>query len=303
MTASTPEPHLLGRQFPTSSRFWTVGAGSVVRRLVSDPVTAVAIGILVALVGVAVAAPLLAPQDPSTIDPFNTLAHPSSAHWLGSDENGRDTLSRLIYGSRVSLVVGLISVSIAVTVGVPLGLAAGYAGSYVDGFTMRCMDAILAFPAIMLALGIVAVLGSGLFQLMVAIGVTSVPLYARLVRSQVLSLKQQDFVLAARSVGVPVPRLLFRHILPNAIAPIVVAGSLGLAFAILAEAGLSFLGLGVPPPTPTWGGMLQKGLPRIYQAKELSIFPGIAIFLTVLALNIVGDALRDALDPRLRGRL
>jgi peptide/nickel transport system permease protein len=203
----------------------------------------------------------------------------------------------------VSLVVGLISVSIAIAVGVPLGLAAGYSGNYIDSVVMRAMDAILAFPAIMLALGIVAVLGSGLYQLMVAIGVTSVPLYARLVRSQVLSLKQQDFVTAARSVGVPVPRILFRHILPNALAPIVIAASLGLAFAILAEAGLSFLGLGVQPPTPTWGGMLQKGLPRIYQARELSIFPGIAIFITVLSLNIVGDALRDALDPKLRGRL
>ncbi|MCC6387387.1 MAG: ABC transporter permease [Dehalococcoidia bacterium] len=262
-----------------------------------------AIGVLVALVAIAIAAPVLAPKNPSAIDPFNTLAHPSSAHLLGSDENGRDSLSRLIYGSRVSLVVGLISVSIAVLVGVPLGLAAGYAGGHVDSFIMRCMDAVMAFPAIMLALGIVAVLGSGLYQLMVAIGLTSVPLYARLVRSQVLSLKQQDFVMAARAVGVPVPRLLLRHILPNAVAPIVVAGSLGLAFAILAEAGLSFLGLGVPPPTPTWGGMLQKGLPRIYQARELSIVPGIAIFITVLALNIVGDALRDALDPRLRGRL
>ncbi|MFN8506932.1 MAG: ABC transporter permease [Dehalococcoidia bacterium] len=299
MTAQTQETSL----FQPGSRFWKVGAGSVVRRLVSDPVTAVAIGVLVALVVVALAAPVLAPKNPSAIDPFNTLAHPSSAHLLGSDENGRDSLSRLIYGSRVSLVVGLISVSIAVLVGVPLGLAAGYAGGHVDSFIMRCMDAVMAFPAIMLALGIVAVLGSGLYQLMVAIGLTSVPLYARLVRSQVLSLKQQDFVMAARAVGVPVPRLLLRHILPNAVAPIVVAGSLGLAFAILAEAGLSFLGLGVPPPTPTWGGMLQKGLPRIYQARELSIFPGIAIFITVLALNIVGDALRDALDPRLRGRL
>lgn len=299
MTAQTQESSF----FQPGSRFWKVGAGSVARRLVSDPVTAVAIGVLVALVAIAIAAPVLAPKNPSAIDPFNTLAHPSSAHLLGSDENGRDSLSRLIYGSRVSLVVGLISVSIAVLVGVPLGLAAGYAGGHVDSFIMRCMDAVMAFPAIMLALGIVAVLGSGLYQLMVAIGLTSVPLYARLVRSQVLSLKQQDFVMAARAVGVPVPRLLLRHILPNAVAPIVVAGSLGLAFAILAEAGLSFLGLGVPPPTPTWGGMLQKGLPRIYQARELSIFPGIAIFITVLALNIVGDALRDALDPRLRGRL
>lgn len=302
MTAATGDPEV-GIESRQSSRFWTIGGGSVIRRLVSDPVTAVAIAVLLLLVLVALFAPILAPYNPSAIDPFNTLAHPSSEHLLGSDENGRDSLSRLIYGSRVSLVVGLISVSIAIAIGVPLGLAAGYNGKALDSIIMRAMDAILAFPAIMLALGIVAVLGTGLYQLMVAIGLTSIPLYARLIRSQVLSLKEQDFVMAARAVGVPVPRILFRHILPNALAPIVIAGSLGLAFAILAEAGLSFLGLGVQPPTPTWGGMLQKGLPRIYQAKELSIFPGIAIFVTVLALNLVGDALRDALDPKLRGRL
>jgi peptide/nickel transport system permease protein len=285
------------------ARFWRVGAGSVALRVLSDPVTAVAATILVVLFAVALAAPLLAPYDPAEIDAFNTLKGPSSEHWLGTDENGRDTLSRLIFGSRVSLSVGFISVSIAVAAGVPLGLIAGYGGRLTDSVIMRIMDAFLAFPAIILALAIVAILGTGFYQLMVAIGITSVPLYSRLVRSQVLSLKQQDFVTAARATGVSVPRILFRHILPNATAPIIVAASLGLAFAILAEAGLSFLGLGVQPPTPTWGGMLQKALPRIYLARELSIFPGVAIFITVLSLNIVGDALRDALDPRLRGRL
>lgn len=303
MSASTPASIETPGGFTSRSRFWSQGAGLSIRRLLSDPITATAAAVLMLLILVALAAPLLAPYDPSEIDPSNTLAHPSSSHWLGSDENGRDSLSRLIYGSRVSLVVGLIAVSIAMAVGVPLGLVSGYVGSFVDSVIMRTMDAILAFPAIMLALVIVAILGTGLYQLMVAIGVTSIPLYARLVRSQVLSLKEQDFVTSARSIGVPVPRILLRHILPNALAPIVVAGSLGLAFAILAEAGLSFLGLGVQPPTPTWGGMLQKGLPRIYQAKELSIFPGIAIFVTVLSLNLLGDALRDALDPKLRGRL
>ncbi len=293
----------VGLRSGTQSQFWKQGLGSVLRRLVSDPVTAVAIGVLFLLVLVAISAPVISPYDPSEIDPLNTLQHPSSSHLLGSDENGRDTLSRLIYGSRISLVVGFIAVSVAVTAGVPLGLVAGYSGKLLDSVIMRGMDAMLAFPAIILALSIVAVLGTGLYQLMVAIGVTSVPLYARLVRSQVLSLKEQDFVMAARAMGAPVPRILFRHILPNAIAPIVIAASLGMAFAILAEAGLSFLGLGVQPPTPTWGGMIQKGLPRIYQARELSIFPGIAIFLTVLSLNIVGDALRDSLDPKLRGRL
>lgn len=303
MSTSSVSATDITNELGARSQFWSHGLGSVIRRLVSDPVTAVAIGVILCLIGIALAAPLLAPYDPAAIDPYNTLAGPSSEHLLGSDENGRDTLSRLIYGSRVSLVVGLISVSIAIAIGVPLGLVAGYSGNFADSVIMRAMDAILAFPAIILALAIVAVLGTGLYQLMVAIGMTSVPLYARLIRSQVLSLKQQDFVMAARAMGAPVWRILFLHILPNALAPIVIAASLGLAFAILAEAGLSFLGLGVQPPTPTWGGMLQKGLPRIYQARELSIFPGIAIFVTVLSLNIVGDALRDALDPKLRGRI
>ena len=289
--------------FSASGRFWKVGVGSVALQMVKDPVTAVAIVVLLLLFAIAAAAPLIAPYDPSAIDPFNTLKGSSSSHWLGTDENGRDTLSRLIYGGRVSLSVGFISVTIAMAAGIPLGLTAGYLGGVADSVIMRIMDAVIAFPAIVLALAIVAILGTGFFQLMVAIGVGSVPLYARLVRAQVLSLKQQDFVMAARAVGVPTHRIMFRHILPNAVAPLIVAGSLGLAFAILAEAGLAFLGLGVEPPTPAWGGMLRKALERIYLSKELSIYPGIAIFVTVLALNIVGDALRDALDPRLRGRL
>jgi len=251
----------------------------------------------------AVFAPLIAPYKPNAINPFNTLRAPSSAHLLGTDQNGRDVLSRVIYGSRVSLTVGFISVGIAVMVGVPLGLISGYAGRLTDALIMRLMDAILAFPALILALAIVAMLGQGLNQLMIAIGVTSVPVFARLVRAQTLSLKELDYALAARAMGAPAHRILSRHILPNTLAPIIVQASLGMAFAILAEAGLSYLGVGVKPPTATWGGMLQTALQVITKAPALSIFPGVAIFVTVLALNLVGDALRDILDPRLRGRL
>ena len=273
------------------------------RVLFQDPVTATATVVLLLLLMLAVTAPLIAPDDPSEIDAFGALKGPSADHWLGSDENGRDVLSRLIYGTRISLAVGLISVGIALLVGIPIGLASGYFGGLVDSVCMRLMDALLAFPAIILALAIVAVLGSGIFQLMVAIGVTSIPVYARVVRAQVLSLKSRDFVIAARSSGAATERILFRHIFPNTLGPIIVQASLGMAFAILAEAGLSFLGLGVQPPTPTWGGMLQKALPRIHNAAFLSVFPGIAIFITVLAFNILGDALRDILDPRLRGKV
>ncbi len=273
------------------------------RALMENPVTGVAVVILLLMSFVAIAAPLLAPQDPSAIDAFNTLANPSAGHWLGTDQSGRDVLSRLIYGTRISLPVGLISVSIAFAVGVPLGLVAGYRGGLLDSLIMRMMDGILAFPSIMLALGIIATLGPGLPQIMIAIGFTSVPVYARVVRAQVLSLKQQDFVTAAIAIGASTRRILFRHILPNTLAPLIVQGSLGMAFAILSEAGLSFLGVGVQPPTPSWGGMLQSAVARIYEAPWLSVYPGVAIVIVVLALNLVGDGLRDALDPRLRGRL
>lgn len=289
------------------SSSWRLMAGSeavrALRKMLRDPVTCAALVVLALLVVAAIAAPLIAPYDPAEIDAFNTLRGPSATHWLGVDENGRDVLSRLIYGTRISLTVGLISVGVALAVGVPLGLISGYFGRLTDTVIMRLMDAILAFPSLILALAIVVLLGQGITQLMLAIGITSIPVYARLVRAQVLSLKSRDYVSAALSMGAATPRIMFRHILPNTTAPIIVQGSLGIAFAILSEAGLSFLGLGVKPPTPAWGGMLQKAIPKIYTAPYLSIFPGLAIFVTVLALNIVGDAMRDTLDPRLRGKL
>jgi peptide/nickel transport system permease protein len=256
---------------------------------------------LVVLIVVAVFAPVIAPYDPITPDPASSLAEPSAEHLLGTDLLGRDTLSRLIYGARVSLQVGLITMGIAAVVGVPIGLASGYFGRWVDHVLMRLIDTILAFPGLVLALALIAVLGSGIRNVMIAVGVVAIPSFARLVRGQTLAVRENDYISAARCLGVSHGRILFRHIAPNVMAPVIVQVSIGAAGAILAEAGLSFLGLGVQPPQPTWGGMLSIGFQYINLSKSLVIFPGMAIFITVLALNFFGDGLRDALDPRLRG--
>jgi ABC-type dipeptide/oligopeptide/nickel transport system permease subunit len=257
--------------------------------------------VLLALIFVAVFAPLLAPYDPIAPDPVNGLADPGGDHLLGTDLLGRDTLSRLMYGARVSLQVGLITMGIAALVGVPIGLVSGYFGRWVDHVLMRLVDTILAFPSLVLALALIAALGSGIRNVMIAVGVVAIPSFARLVRGQVLAVRENDYVAAARCLGVSHGRILFYHIAPNVMAPVIVQVSIGAAGAILAEAGLSFLGLGVQPPAPTWGGMLSIGFQYINLSKPLVIFPGMAIFITVLALNFFGDGLRDALDPRLRG--
>jgi ABC-type dipeptide/oligopeptide/nickel transport system permease subunit len=249
----------------------------------------------------AVLAPLVAPYSPSKIDVTAILADPSAYHLLGTDQLGRDVLSRLIYGARISLVVGLISVVVAAGVGVPIGLAAGYAGGALDSVLMRVMDGLIAFPALVLALALVATLGSSLTNVMIALGVVAVPTYARIARAQVLTLKAQDFVTAARLLGAHPLRILLQHILPNAVAPLVVVATFGFAGAIVAEASLSFLGLGVRPPTATWGNLLLDGFGFLRVKPLLSVAPGLAIFLLVLSFNFVGDALRDLLDPRLRG--
>ena len=248
----------------------------------------------------AVLAPVVAPYDPSARDVRQLLQGPSLDNPLGTDEIGRDTLSRIIYGARVSLLVGIIAVGISMLIGVPLGLVAGYGRGLADSVIMRVMDGLLAFPTLVLALAITAMLGPSLNNAMIAIGITGIPNFARLVRGQVLALRDQEYVQAARSVGAKNVRILGKHILPNTMAPIIVQTSIAIPTAILAEAGLSFLGLGIQPPQPSWGAMLNTARGYLQHSAWLAVWPGIAIFVTVLAFNFLGDALRDTLDPRLR---
>jgi peptide/nickel transport system permease protein len=248
---------------------------------------------------VALGAPLIAPYDPLEFDRTRIYLDPSMDHWFGTDGAGRDVFSRMIYGSRVSLAVGFVSVGIAVIVGTILGALAGYFGGLVDTAVMRFVDVMLCFPSMFLILAVIAFVGPSIWNVMVIIGLTSWMSVCRLVRAEFLTLRERDFVTAARAVGSGDGRLIFRHILPNAMAPVLVAAVLGVAGAILTESALSFLGLGVPPPVPTWGNILAEGWSSIDVAPWLSIFPGLAITVTMLAYNLFGEGLRDALDPRL----
>jgi peptide/nickel transport system permease protein len=249
---------------------------------------------------VAVLAPLLSPYDPIVADFADVLTPPSAKHLFGTDDIGRDILSRVIYGSRVSLQAGLFTVAVALAIGLPLGLIAGYVGGRVDNVLMRALEVVLSFPGLVLALGITAVLGPKLIHALFAIGVVFVPNFARLIRAQVLTVKENDFVAAARALGASDGRLVILHILPNCLAPLLVQSSFSVAFGILTESALSFLGMGTQPPTPSWGIMLSMGRGYLEQAPWLGAFPGAAIFLTVLGFNLLGDGIRDALDPRLK---
>ncbi len=284
---------------PESSR--GRGAFATLRSFLSDPKAAVATVILVSFVFIAVFAPLIAPFGEDQQDRTSSLVKPSMTHPFGTDRLGRDVLSRVIYGSRVSLRVGFIAVGIAAAIGIPLGLIAGYLGSWADEAIMRLVDAWIVFPNLILLLAIVAILGPGTTNVMIAIGLNTFPLYARLIRAQTLSLKQRDFVLAAKAIGARDFSIMRYHILPNAIQPIIVQASLAVGGAVLAEAGLSFLGIGVKPPTATWGVIISDGFPIIRTNPWVSITPGLAIILFVLGVNLLGDRLRDVLDPRLRG--
>jgi peptide/nickel transport system permease protein len=257
-------------------------------------------GIVAALVLIALGQSVLAPLSPTKIDIAAALHAPGRTHWMGTDQYGRDVYSRVVHGSSISLVIGFISVGIAATAGTTVGLVAGYDGGRIDALLMRGMDVMLAFPGILLALAIVSVLGPSLHNLMIAVGISGIPYYARLVRGSVLVAKEQLYVEAARVVGVPIPVILVRHILPNVVAPIIVAATLGMGGAILAAAALSFIGLGSQPPTPEWGRMLSEGRDYLRDAWWISTFPGMAIMLAVLGVNMLGDGLRDVLDPRLR---
>jgi peptide/nickel transport system permease protein len=270
------------------------------RRFVARRLVLVGVVLVIILVLIAIFGRLLAPYPPIAQDLAGVLAAPSARHWLGTDELGRDVLSRLLYGSTISLQVGIAAVLIASIPGVILGTYVGYRRGLVDNVVMRILDGLMAFPALILALTIVAVLGSNILNVMLAIAVTSFPHYARLVRGQVLSVREYDYVLAVRSIGARDGRIIFRHIMPNVISPVLVQASLGVGFAIMAEAGLSFLGLGVQPPTPTWGSMIQVGFQYLETAPWLVMAPGTMIFMAVLGFNLLGDGLREALDPHLR---
>jgi len=247
----------------------------------------------------AIAAPLLAPHDPN-VPIGNRLEKPSNAHMFGLDELGRDVLSRMIWGARVSLRVGFSVVLLASLVGVTLGAISGYFGGIIDVLVMRLCDILLAFPGILLAIALVAVLGPSLNNVILALAVIGWVGYARLVRGQVLKVREMEYVTAAKALGAKSPRVIIRHVLPNVINPVIVMATLGLAGAILAEAALSFLGLGVQPPTPSWGGMLSYGRRYLGEANHLAIFPGAAIMIAVMGLNFLGDGLIDALDPKYR---
>ena len=254
----------------------------------------------IALVIVALTAPWLAPYDPNAQDTSRRLEGPSSDHLLGLDDLGRDVASRVIYGARVSLRVGFSVVIITALVGIILGSIAGYFGGFMDTAIMRISDMLLAFPGILLAIALVAVLGPSLNNVVLALSVIGWVSYARLTRGQVLKVREMEFVTAAEALGARSPRVIFRHLLPNVISPVIVQATLGLAGAILAEASLSFLGLGVQPPTPSWGAMLTTGRQYLGIADHLAIYPGIAIMLAVMGLNFFGDGLIDALDPKYR---
>ena len=256
--------------------------------------------ITIALVIVALAAPLIAPHDPNWQETSRRLEQPSRQHVLGLDDLGRDVFSRVVYGARVSLRVGFSVVLLTSTVGIFLGAIAGYFGGKIDTLIMRLSDMLLAFPGILLAIALVAVLGPSLNNVVLALSVIGWVGYARLVRGQILKVRQMEFVTAAEALGARSPRIIFRHLLPNVLSPVIVMATLGLAGAILAEAALSFLGLGVQPPTPSWGAMLTTGRQYLGLANHLAIYPGIAIMLAVMGLNFLGDGLIDALDPKYR---
>jgi peptide/nickel transport system permease protein len=270
------------------------------KRLVKNKPAVIALLFILLNVLAAIFAKYIAPYRPTKMFQEHRLEAPSSHFLMGTDEFGRDILSRVIYGAQISLKVGIISVGIAIIFGVTLGLIAGYYKGFVDHLISRLMDILFAFPDILLAIAIMAVLGSNLTNVMIAIGIVSIPIFARITRGAVLSVSETQYIEAARSQGVKDHVIMIRHILPNITAPIIIQGTLSIAFAILSEAALSFLGLGTQPPDPSWGLMLNTGRGFMEMASWVAIFPGIAIMLTVLSFNILGDGLRDALDPRLK---
>jgi peptide/nickel transport system permease protein len=293
-TASTRAGGLHVQERKSKSEF-----RKLVSRFARNRLAVFGLVIIFLFVLVALFAPILAPYDPIRQSLPDQLQGSSSQYWLGTDEFGRDILSRIIVGSRISLMVGVIATAIGATVGVCSGLIAGYSNK-LDNLIMRLMDILLAFPSIILAIAIIAVLGPSLFNVMIAVGVNAIPLYARLARSTTLSLKEKEFVEASRAIGCEESRILFRHIFPNTLSPLIVFSTLQIGTAILSASILSFLGLGIQPPEPEWGQMVNQGRGYLRDAPHIATYPGIAIFLVVMGFNLLGDGLRDVLDPRLR---
>ncbi len=270
------------------------------RRLRRRRGAVVGLAVVLIFIAMAVLAPWLSPYDPIETSWSAIRKAPSAAHWFGTDDIGRDVLSRVVWGTRASLLAGVVSVSISLLLGVPIGLGAGFIGGFVDGLISRITDAFLACPFLILAIALAAFLGPSLTNAMIAIGVSATPVFVRLARAQVLNVKVEDYIEAARAVGNPPFRIAWRHVLPNILPPVIVQATLAIAAAIIAEASLSFLGLGQQPPAPSWGSMLNTAKNYVDNAPWMAIWPGLAIFLLVLSFNLLGDGLRDALDPRQR---
>jgi peptide/nickel transport system permease protein len=273
-------------------------AGRALQNLFERPSAVIGLAIIVAFAGLAVFAPFIAPYDPLKTSWSLVRKAPSAAHWFGTDELGRDILSRVIFGTRASLSAGVISVSIAVAIGVPLGLLAGYRGGFVDALISRITDAMLACPALILAIALAAFLGPSLGNAMIAIGITATPIFIRLTRGQAINVKVENYIEAAEAIGNSSLRIALRHVLPNVVPALLVQVTLSIAGAIIAEAALSFLGLGQQPPAPSWGSMLNSAQRFLVAAPWMALWPGLSIFLIVMSFNLLGDGLRDALDPR-----
>ncbi len=291
-----------GAQSGLFTRLYDALPTGTLRQLVQHRLSVIGLSYIGVVVFVGVFADVISPSDPYKIDPINALASPTLEHPLGLDHVGRDQLTRLFFGARVSLIVGLLSVCIAVLIGVPMGIVAAYAGGWIDHAIMRFVDSMIAIPGLLFAILLLLVMGGGVLTVSIAIGINLFTTQARLVRSQALSVKEREYFMAAQMIGAPTWRLLLLHMTPNSIQPVIVQATLGMGFAILGEASLSFLGVGVEPPTATWGSMLNLAFGNMNSAPWLSFAPGISIFLLVLSFNFVGDGLRDVLDPRLRGR-
>lgn len=298
--ASIDLSDLSTEQLVKSESFWQ----TTLRRLLRHPVGRLGLIVVAILVLMALLGPLLSPYDPNAIDFSNRFSAPTWSHPFGTDDFGRDTFSRVLYGARISLLVGVIAVGIAGILGTFLGLIAGYTTRrWLDEIIMRAMDILFAFPAILLAIAILAALGKGIANAMIAIGLVYTPIFARIARGAVLSVRNEEYVTAARALGTRNSVILLRHILPNSLAPLIVETSLSLAFAILAEAALSFFGLGTQPPDPSWGRMLSEGRAYFQQSVWMAVFPGLAIMFSVMGFNFLGDGLRDALDPKMKQML